>query len=69
MKYFELAKKFGNENGFDEIYFFSNYKTYESYVAEKGKEIDYIGLPVFILVDSKSVRFATVEERNEIINL
>lgn len=69
MKYFELAKKFGNEKEFDEIYFFSIYKTYESYVAEKGKEIDYIGLPVFILASSKSVRFATIEEREEIINL
>lgn len=68
MKNEKIALKFANEKGYDNVTFYSKFNKSDVYVAEHKGDIEFIGYPVFILVENDNVHLATIKERILIVN-
>ena len=61
-KFKSKAVQFGNENGYQFVRHFSDFKEFEIYVAETSKEIEFTGYPVLIMANENIVRFSDTDE-------
>ena len=68
-KFKSKAVQFGNENGYQFVRHFIDYKESEIYVAETSKEIEFTGYPVLIMANENIVRFSEPDETLQLMGI